>query len=101
MTVARIGTLRGRIPVTVGTFETPRKHEEPKVTTVTRMATLRHQKRRQLRGSRPAGPQPWHFWEGTHMADPFVRFGLNNFLELKAAPIPSRVRPTKYSEVGT
>ena len=28
------------IPVTVGTFEARRQHEEPKVTTVTRMATL-------------------------------------------------------------
>ena len=47
MTVARIVTLRGPIPATVGTFETLRKHEELKVMTVTRIATLRRQKRRQ------------------------------------------------------
>ena len=47
--------LGGPIPVTVGTVETRRKHEEPKVTTVTRMAALRRQIRRQLQGSRPRG----------------------------------------------
>ena len=41
MTVTSIVTLGGPIPATVGTFETQRKHEEPKVTTVTRMAALR------------------------------------------------------------
>ena len=38
--------IRGPIPVTIGTFDTRRKHEEPKFTTVTRMAALRRQKRR-------------------------------------------------------
>ena len=33
MTVTRIVTLGGPIHATVGTFETRRKHEEPKVTT--------------------------------------------------------------------
>ena len=39
MTLARIVTLGGPIPVTAGTIETRRKHE--KVTTVTRMAASR------------------------------------------------------------
>ena len=57
MTVARIVivTLGGPIPVTVGTFETRGKHKEPKVTTVTRMAALRRQKRRHLRGLHARG----------------------------------------------
>ena len=42
--VTRTMTLGGPIPVAVGTFDTRRKHEEPKVTTVTRMAALRRQK---------------------------------------------------------
>ena len=53
MTVTGIATLGGPIPVTVVISETRRKDEEPKGTTVTRMAALRRQKRRQLRGSRP------------------------------------------------
>ena len=32
------------IPATGGTFEARRKHERPKVTKVTRMEALRHQK---------------------------------------------------------
>ena len=44
-----------RIPVTVGTFQTRRKHERPKLMTVTRMAVLRRQKRRRLRGWRCCG----------------------------------------------
>ena len=44
MTV-RIVTLGGPIPVTVGPFETRQEQEEPKVTTVTRLAALRRQKR--------------------------------------------------------
>ena len=65
-TVTRIVTAGGPIPVTVGTVDTRRKHEESKMTTVKRMAALRRQKRRQLRGSRPRRPPPsdcWHFWE--------------------------------------
>ena len=59
MTATRIVTLGGPIPASVGIVETRRKHEEPNVTTVTRMAPLRRQKRRQLRGSRPREPHPF------------------------------------------
>ena len=55
MTGIRLVTIGGPIPVTVGTFEMRRKHEETKVTTDTRMEALRRQKRRQLRGSRSPG----------------------------------------------
>ena len=61
MTVTRVANIKKKnIPQTVGTLETRRKHKEPKVTTVTRMAAVRRQKRRQLRGSRPPG------WGGDH-----------------------------------
>ena len=68
MTATRIVTLGGPIPASVGIVETRRKHEEPNVTTVTRMAPLRRQKRRQLRGSRPREPHPFG-------APTFERFG--------------------------
>ena len=52
-TVMRMATLRGSIPVIVGTLEALGGGEASKRTTVTRMAALRRQKRRQLRGWRP------------------------------------------------
>ena len=45
MTVARIAMRTTLIPVTVDTFGTRRRHIGPKVTTLTRKADFRHQKR--------------------------------------------------------
>ena len=45
MTVARIAMGTTLMPVTVDTFETQRRHVGPKVTTVTRKAAFRRQKR--------------------------------------------------------
>ena len=41
------------IPVTVGTFDTRRKHKGPKLATATRMAAFSQQQRRQLRRWQP------------------------------------------------
>ena len=53
MRVARTVTRTTPMCVIVGTLETRRKHEGLKVTTAPRMAALRRQRRRQLRGWRP------------------------------------------------
>ena len=63
-TVLSIVMRTAPIPVTVGIFEARREHGGPKVTTVTRMAALRHEKDDSYKDGDPEGAHPcdgWHF----------------------------------------
>ena len=62
MTVIRIATLGRLIPVTVGTFETRRRHEGLKATTVTGMAVLRRENDDNYEDRDRQEPHPCDCW---------------------------------------